>query len=139
MSDRFVLSRAPLDVDRVRKSVANERMGALVEFVGTVRGEARGKRVVRLEYEAYESMAVKQFEGISAEIDAKWPGAALAVHHRLGTCGVGEAGVVIVAASPHRAAAFEACRHAIERLKQDAAIWKREVYEDGSWWVGQGS
>ena len=136
---RFALRHEPLDVNEVRASVAGPGMGALVEFVGAVRGTARGRTVVRLEYEAYEGMALKQFALISAEIETAIPGAAVAIHHRVGPCGVGEAGVVIVAASPHRAAAFDACRQAIERLKADAPLWKREVYDDGSHWAGQGS
>jgi len=111
------------------------RHGAIVTFLGTVRGENRGRRVVKLEYQAYEPLAVRAFELIAAEVADAWPDARLALHHRIGTLGPGEVSVAIVAASPHRAEGFRACRYAIERVKQIAPIWKREVFEDGETWI----
>lgn len=111
------------------------RHGAVVTFLGTVRGENRGRRVVKLEYQAYEPLAVRALEIIAAELAEAWPSVRLALHHRIGTLGPGEVSVVIAAASPHRADGFSACRYAIERIKQIAPIWKREVFEDGESWV----
>lgn len=130
---------APLDPSAVIAAVAGDDAGAVVSFVGTVRGASRGRRVVRLEYEAYEAMALTLFDALAAEAALRFGGARVVVHHRLGRCGVGEPTVAIAAASPHRAEAFDACRFAIERLKADVPIWKREVYDDGAVWVGMGS
>lgn len=135
----FVLTPDPLDPSAALAAVASDDAGATVTFLGTVRASTRGRAVVRLEYEAYEAMALAVFAGIATEAAERWPGCQVAIHHRLGACAVGEPTVAIAASSPHRAAAFEACRQAIERLKADAPIWKREVYADGSTWVGQGS
>ena len=120
-------------------AVAGPDMGAIVHFVGTVRDNTRGKPVVALEYEAYADMALAVFAKIEADAKAQWPGVRLVIHHRIGRCVPGEPSVVIAAASPHRADAFSACRLAIEALKTDAPIWKRELYPDGSSWVGLGS
>jgi molybdopterin synthase catalytic subunit len=109
-----------------------------VTFIGTVRGTNHGKQVVRLEYEAYAEMAVRQFGVIAAQAKEKFS-ARVAIHHRIGPLVPGETSVIVAAASPHRADAFDACRFAIEALKQDATIWKREIYPDGSTWVGLGS
>ncbi|HEY6909371.1 MAG TPA: molybdenum cofactor biosynthesis protein MoaE [Myxococcales bacterium] len=127
-----VASEAPL------REVAGADCGAVVSFVGTVRASTRGKAVVRLEYEAYPDMALRIFAAIAAHAREKW-GARVAIHHRTGALEPGEVSVAIAAAAPHRADAFDACRHAIEALKKDAPIWKREVYPDGSSWVGLGS
>jgi molybdopterin synthase catalytic subunit len=136
---QFALTEKPLSVNNVMKAVRGDDTGALVDFVGTVRGESRGHRVLRLEYEAYNAMALAFFEKLQAEAEHRWHGTRLAIHHRIGVCEVGEVTVVIAAATPHRAAAFEACRFAIEQLKAHAPIWKKEVYEDGAAWIGQGS
>jgi molybdopterin synthase catalytic subunit len=136
---QFAITEKPLNVNTVMKAVRGEDTGAVVDFVGTVRSETRGHRVLRLEYEAYSEMALALFERLQKEADHRWHGTRLAIHHRIGVCEVGELTVVIAAAAPHRGAAFEACRFAIEQLKAHAPIWKREVYEDGAVWVGQGS
>ena len=109
--------------------------GAVVTFLGLVRNHNVGRRVRYLEYEAYEPLALKAFERIAAESRDHWPGAALAVHHRIGRLEVGEASVAIVARSPHRGDAYAACRYAIERVKQIAPIWKREFFEGGDVWI----
>ena len=129
---------APLAPEVPLREVAGADCGAVVSFVGTVRATNQGKRVVRLEYEAYPEMALHIFEQIAAQARERWA-ARVAIHHRTGTLEPGEISVVIAAAAPHRADAFEACRHAIEALKKDAPIWKREHYADGSEWVGLGS
>jgi molybdopterin synthase catalytic subunit len=127
-----------VDVAVPVREVSGVDCGAVVTFVGTVRGSNRGQRVVRLEYEAYAEMALRIFEHIAAEARERWA-ARVAIHHRVGALEPGEISVVIAAAAPHRADAFDACRHAIEALKKDAPIWKRELYPDGSSWVGLGS
>jgi molybdopterin synthase catalytic subunit len=111
------------------------RHGAIVTFLGTVRGENLGRSVVQLEYQAYEPLAVRAFEIIAAEAADAWPGTSLAVHHRIGTLRPGEVSIAIAATSPHRAEAFKACRYAIERVKQIAPIWKREIFEGGEAWI----
>ena len=112
-----------------------EGCGAVCSFVGVVRATHRGRAVRHLEYEAFEPLALKAFAGICDEIGVDWPGALAAIHHRIGRLEVGEASVVVAAAAAHRAAAFEACRYAIERVKQIAPIWKHEFFTDGDAWV----
>jgi molybdopterin synthase catalytic subunit len=128
----------PLVPERPVEQVTGPDCGAVVSFVGTVRETNQGKPVVRLEYEAYPEMALRIFAQIAAEARTRWA-ARLVIHHRVGPLAPGEISVVIAAAAPHRADAFDACRHAIEALKKDAPIWKRELYPDGSSWVGLGS
>jgi molybdopterin synthase catalytic subunit len=94
--------------------------------------------VVRLEYEAYDAMALEVLAAIAAEIEAELPGTCVAIHHRTGALVVGETAVVIAAAAPHRAEAFAACRAAIDRLKERAPIWKKEIGESGAEWLGLG-
>ena len=109
--------------------------GAVTTFLGLVRNHHKGRRVQYLEYEAYEPLARKSFERIASEIAARWPGVALALHHRVGRLDIGEASVAIAAASAHRADAFAACRYTIERIKQIAPIWKREFFDGGDMWI----
>ncbi len=143
MSARAVaIGPAPLDADAVMRAVAGDGEapdaqphGAVVTFVGTVRAENHGRRVTALEYEAYEPLALRSFERIRDEAGRYWPSVRLAVHHRTGRLAVGEASVVIAAASPHRGEAFAACRYAIERVKQIAPVWKKEFFEGGDVWI----
>ena len=109
--------------------------GAVVMFLGLVRGRNLGRSVQYLEYEGYEPLALRSFERITVEIGARWPGVRLALHHRLGRLGLGEASVAIATASEHRADAFAACRYAIERVKQITPIWKREFFDGGDVWI----
>jgi molybdopterin synthase catalytic subunit len=132
------VSPETIDAEAPLRAVEGTDCGAVVSFVGTVRSSNHGKMVLRLEYEAYGPMALRVFDHIAAEAKERW-GARLAIHHRVGTLEPGAVSVVIAAAAPHRADAFEACRQAIESLKKDAPIWKREFYPDGSSWVGLGS
>jgi molybdopterin synthase catalytic subunit len=111
------------------------REGAVVTFLGTVRRENLGRTVVALEYEAYQPLALKAFQRIADEVAGHWPSARFALHHRIGHLNLGEASVAIVAASPHRAEAFAACRYGIERVKQIAPIWKRELFDGGEVWI----
>lgn len=137
----FVVTTEPLDPASLAANVAGRlegapaSAGAVASFLGTVRNENRGRRVERLEYEAYEPLAVKSFERIAAEAAERWPDTRVAVHHRIGPLSIGEASVAIAAASPHRADAFAACRYAIERIKQIAPIWKHEFFAGGDAWI----
>ena len=109
--------------------------GAVVTFLGLVRNHNHGRSVRYLEYEAYVPLALKTFERITEEARDRWPGARLAVHHRVGRLEIGDASVAIAAASAHRAQAYAVCRYAIERVKQIAPIWKREFFEGGDLWI----
>lgn len=120
-----------IDVDAVVASVSGPDCGAVVVFVGTVRNRHQGRPVERLTYTGYPSMTRAGFERIAADLEAAHPGLRVAIVHRLGEVPVGEASVVIAVASPHRAAAYEASRTALERLKTEIPIWKREHYADG--------
>ena len=128
----------PLSLDRVVSAVSSEGMGGIVTFLGQVRDRNEGHDVVRLEYEAYGEMAVKVMTGLCQAIEKEIPGSRLAVEHRVGVLGIGDAAVVIAAAAPHRAQAFEACRTLIDRLKEHVPIWKKETAPDGEEWIGMG-
>ena len=136
MSDsQFRVSADPLDAEAVSAIVSSSDCGAVTTFVGMVRDEHGGRRVLWLEYQAYAPLAVKAFKRIDEEAGERWPSIALAIHHRVGRVEIGEPSVVIAAASPHRAEAFAACRYAIERIKQIAPIWKHEHFEGGAVWI----
>ncbi len=135
---RVVLTDAPLDPRAVEAEVEGPDRGGLVTFTGCVRDHTGEHGVERLEYEAYRSMALKVMQAILDETEEKFPGVRVAIQHRLGVLAIGEAAVVVAAAAPHRAAAFSACAHAIDRLKEDVPIFKREVRTDGTVWVGLG-
>ena len=132
---RFRVTADPLDVKTVSSVVSSADCGAVATFVGLVRNENGGRRVLWLEYEAYEPLAEKAFARIDEEAGERWPSVGLAIHHRIGRIEIGEASVVIAATSPHRAEAFAACRYAIERIKQIAPIWKHEHFEGGEVWI----
>ena len=132
----FAIGPETLDVQRTAAQLQGGGAdGAVVTFVGLVRNHNAGRRVLYLEYEAYTPLALKSFERIADEIRTRWPGAQLALHHRVGRLEIGEASIVIVTASAHRADAFAACRYAIERVKQIAPIWKHEYFEGGDVWI----
>ena len=133
------LTSGALDVQAVVRRAEDEagagRHGAVAVFIGNVRGENLGRRVVELHYEAYEPLAVNAFGIIAAEAGEAWPGVTIAIRHRVGRVAIGDASIVIAAASPHRAEAFQACRYVIERVKQIAPVWKREIFEGGEAWI----
>lgn len=132
---RFRLTADPLDANAVVAVVSSADCGAVTTFVGLVRDDNGGRRVLWLDYEAYEPLALKAFARIDEEAGEKWPSIALAIHHRIGRLEIGQASIVIAAASPHRPEAFAACRYAIERIKQIAPIWKHEHFEGGAVWI----
>jgi molybdopterin synthase catalytic subunit len=135
MGSRHAITAAPLDAASVASGVTRGGDGAVATFVGLVRGRNAGRDVLWLDYEAYAPLALKAFAQIEAEAASEWPEARLAIHHRTGRVALGEASVVIAAASPHRADAFAACRYAIERIKQIAPIWKHEHFAGGDVWI----
>ena len=127
------LTRQAIDVTPFHETSPHD--GAACVFVGVVRNANGGRGVRYLEYEAYEEMALPLMQEIEREARAKWPVSDLRIAHRLGRIEIGEASVVVAAASPHRAEAFAACRYAIDTLKARVPIWKKEFYADGSVWL----
>jgi len=131
----FQLTREPIDTAEISKSLQTDEDGAIVVFEGIVRNNARDKSVRFLEYEAYESMALNKLEEVGALSKSKFDIRDIAIVHRLGHMGIGECSTLIVVASAHRGPAFEACRYAIDIIKQIVPIWKKEFYEDGEVWI----
>jgi len=109
--------------------------GGIDVFIGTVRDVTKGKRVIRLEFEAYDKMAIREMQKLADAVMEKWPVQRVAIHHRTGVLEVGEVPVIIAVAAAHRDAAFDACRFLIDTLKKTVPIWKKEVFEDGEVWV----
>jgi molybdopterin synthase catalytic subunit len=135
---RFTVTTSPLDLDALTREVVDSArgdLGAAVTFAGIVRGINAGRRVLYLDYEAYEPLAGRAFERIDRETRDRWPGVRLGIHHRTGHLEIGETSVIIVAASAHRAEAYQSCRYAIERVKQIAPVWKHEYFEGGDVWI----
>ncbi len=132
----ITIGREPLDVAALERTVAEPHAGAIVTFAGTTRVENAGRRVIRLEYEAYEPMALSEMRRLAREAGERWRIVRIAIAHRVGLVNIGETSVAIAVAAPHRAEAFEACRFAIDRLKEIVPIWKKEFYEDGEVWIG---
>ena len=128
----------PLSADRFQSLVVSPECGAVALFIGVVREFTgpRRRRTVYLKYEAYEEMAVREMRKVAEEIVRRWPGARVAMGHRVGELGIGEASVIVAVATPHRAEAFAAARYGIDTLKERVPIWKKEVWEDGESWVG---
>jgi molybdopterin synthase catalytic subunit len=135
----FQLVDGPLDVAAVLDAVADERAGGVASFVGTVRRESRGRRVLHLEYEAYEGMAEEVMKELADRLTDEHGLCVVAIAHRIGRVEVGEPSVAIAVSAPHRAAALTACREAIDTLKHTVPLWKKEVYEGGEEWIGRGS
>ena len=133
--DMIEITRQPLNPEEITARVRKETNGAVVTFLGTTRLFAEDKKVVRLDYEAYEEMALKEMEKIRQEIQDEWHLEDVAIVHRIGRVDIGEISLVIAVASPHRKEAFQACHEAVDRLKERAPIWKKEVFEDGYHWV----
>ena len=131
------VTAAPLDLQALIDEVggASTADGAVASFIGLVREQNQGRRVSFLEYEAYEPLAIRALQLITEEARASWADTRIGVHHRIGRLELGEASIIIVAASPHRAHAFAACRYTIERVKQIVPIWKHEHFEGGDVWL----
>jgi molybdopterin synthase catalytic subunit len=135
----FRLSAEPLSLDAVVDEVRSDRAGAIATFVGTTRVESRGRTVEHLDYEAYEGMAEQMMAAIAAALKERYDVCEIAIHHRTGRVEIGDASVVIAVSAPHRQDALAACKDAIDTLKQQVPLWKKEVYEGGEEWIGRGS
>jgi molybdopterin synthase catalytic subunit len=132
----YRISPAPLDVGRIMSAVRHPSAGAIVVFTGTTRRTNAGRRVVRLEYEAHETMALREMRRLGAEAKRRWRLARVAMEHRVGLVPVGEPSVVIAVSAGHRDEAFAAGRWLIDRLKEIVPIWKKERYRAGYLWIG---
>ncbi|MDF1697493.1 MAG: molybdenum cofactor biosynthesis protein MoaE [Saprospiraceae bacterium] len=130
------ISKDPLSIDTAYQSVLDVSCGGNCLFIGTVRNKNKGKTVTHLDFETYEEMAVKEMAKIAARCKEKFDVKKIAIHHRSGYVGLTDIAVIIAVASPHRTDAFEACKFAIDTLKETVPIWKKEHLEDGSYWVG---
>lgn len=130
------IGRTPIDVAALERAVAEPHAGAIVTFAGTTRADNAGRHVIRLEYEGYEPMALSEMKRLAVEAGERWRIVRIAISHRLGLVNVGETSVAISVSAAHRAEAFEACRFAIDRLKETVPIWKKEYFEGGEVWVG---
>ncbi|MFW6358763.1 MAG: molybdenum cofactor biosynthesis protein MoaE [Chroococcales cyanobacterium] len=140
-NDSFAIQFAPLSLEEVYRLADDPANGAVVVMSGTVRNQTEGKPVVSLEYQAYEPMALAVFQQIAVDIRQQWPDTTrIVIHHRTGHLKIGEISVLVAVGCPHRAEAFEACRYAIDTLKHNAPIWKKEHWADGtSNWVSIGA
>jgi molybdopterin synthase catalytic subunit/molybdopterin converting factor small subunit len=135
----FLLSAEPLDVRAVVREVQRNEAGAIATFVGTTRRQSRGRLVLYLDYEAYPEMAEQMMRDLAASLKEKHEVCEVAIHHRIGRVDIGEPSVAIAVSAPHRHAALDACREAIDTLKETIPLWKKEVYEGGEEWIGRGS
>jgi molybdopterin synthase catalytic subunit len=134
--DIFEITREPIDKLGLERRLLTGAAGAMVTFDGVVRDHNKGRRVMRLEYEAYAPMALKEMKRLGAEVRQRWPEVErIGIIHRFGPLEISESSVVITVTSAHRRVAFEACQYAIDRLKQTVPIWKKEIFEDGEEWV----
>jgi molybdopterin synthase catalytic subunit len=135
----FLLAEEPLDPSAAVAEVQSDEAGAVATFIGTTRVHSRGRTVHYLEYEAYGGMAEKVMAELAESLQARHDLCAVAIHHRVGRVDIGGISVVIAVSAPHRAAALAACAEAIDTLKETVPLWKKEVYEGGEEWIGQGS
>ena len=125
----------PLNTQSCHDVVADPAAGGIVVFVGAVRNQTKGRKVVQLAFESYVPMALKEMGKIADILYQKWGILHVSIHHRVGVLKIGEIPVVIAVSTPHRQAAFEACQYAIDTLKETVPIWKKEIFEDGTVWV----
>lgn len=133
--DIVQIVRAPIDVAALAGRLRRGEDGAVVVFEGIVRNHSGGRPTLYLEYEAYEPMALEQMRAIACEARERWPIDRIAIVHRVGRLEIGETSIAIVVVSAHRAPAFDACRHAIDRVKKAVPVWKKEYFADGAVWV----
>jgi molybdopterin synthase catalytic subunit len=135
----FRLSGESLSLDAAVDEVRSDQAGAIATFIGTTRMQSRGRTVLHLDYEAYEEMAEQVMAEIAAELKRRYDLCEIAIHHRTGRVEIGEASVVIAVSAPHRQDALAACKDAIDTLKGQVPLWKKEFYEGGQEWIGRGS
>jgi molybdopterin synthase catalytic subunit len=134
----FEVTSEPLDLERLANAVRKDASGAVVVFSGVARNQSEGRRVVALEYDAYPEMAERKLREVAAEVRARWPVTGIAIAHRTGRLAIGEASLLVAVSAAHRREAFEACHHAVDRIKQVVPVWKKEIWEDGdgAWVAG---
>jgi molybdopterin synthase catalytic subunit len=132
----FKIVEGPIEDVALEDAVRTDADGAVIVFRGVARRFSRGRDVVHLEYEAYPEMAEKVMAQIGDEVKTRWPITEVAMVHRTGVLEIGQASVAIAVSAPHRGEAFAAAQYAIDRLKQIVPIWKKEVWSDGSQWIG---
>lgn len=133
--EMYRITREPIDARALAQLLLRPEAGALCIFEGVVRNNSKGKATRHLEYEAYETMALKKMEEIGTLVRSAWDIEAIGIIHRLGHMEIGETSVAILVVSAHRKASFDACEYAIDRLKKIVPIWKKEFFEDGEVWV----
>ena len=131
----IAIADSPINIQECIDAAQSERAGAVDVFIGTVRNHNKDKSVVRLEFETYDSMAVKKMQELADEAQARWNTEKIVMVHRKGVLSIGDVAVVIAVATPHRAASFEACKWLIDTLKQVVPIWKKEVYDNAEEWL----
>lgn len=132
----FRITREPIDLQELVRSVTDPSAGAITTFIGTTRNNNEGRKVIALDYEAYPEMAEKELARIGAEAKQKWRIERMAITHRIGPVQITEPSVIIAVSAAHRDDAFQACRFAIEEIKKTVPIWKKEVFEGGEVWIG---
>ncbi|MBI3976932.1 MAG: molybdopterin converting factor subunit 1 [Chloroflexi bacterium] len=132
-----VVTEEPISAEALIPRLLDPSVGAVVTFTGVVRGFSRGKPIEHLEYEAYPAMAERSLRQICLEIRERYRVDRAAIAHRIGRLAIGETAVAIAVASPHRKEAFRACEYAIDRIKEHTPIWKKEIWTDGSTWIGR--
>jgi molybdopterin synthase catalytic subunit len=131
----IAITHSLIDIQNVINSAESADAGAVNVFIGTVRSKTAEKKVVRLEYEAYEPMAILEIRKIINAAKEKWTLKGWAISHRVGTLSVGDVAVVVAVSTAHRKESFEACQFIIDSLKQTVPIWKKEIFEGGEKWV----
>ena len=135
----YRVTEDPLSLDELLRAVSHPGAGGIVLFLGVVRDNNADRTVHYLEYEAHDAAAEASMRRIGEEAERRWPGVRIATAHRTGRLDIGEASVAIAASAPHRGEAFEAARHVIDTLKAETPIWKKEVFEGGEVWIGEGA
>ena len=132
----IIITRKMLYPNVITRIVRKETNGAIVTFLGTTRKISEGKQVLFLEYECYESMALRKLEEIKNDISEKWRVEGIAIAHRFGRVNIEGISLIVAVGSPHRMEAFQACMEIVDRIKQNVPIWKKEIFADGEVWVG---
>ena len=129
------IQKTALNLTACVNKLTHPASGGVAVFIGTTRNHTDGRKVLRLEFEAYHKMALTEMKQIAENASQKWPISGILIYHREGIVKAGQTAVIIVAAAERRDAAFQACRYAIDTLKKTVPIWKKEVFEDGAEWV----
>jgi molybdopterin synthase catalytic subunit len=129
------ITSQPLDIEPFLQHVRRDESGAVALFLGVVRDNSHGRRVLYLEYDAYAEMAERKLREVAEEVQARWPITDVAIAHRTGRLEIGETSLLVAVSSPHRHDAFAACHHIVDRIKEIVPIWKKEVWEGGEAWI----